>query len=260
MKTNFLPRNRRTSGRRRQLAFISVILVLALVGFSLFGKSLAWAFAPLWHSNLYVRTGLENLVGSLRTKDALIAENEALKEKLASDDELIISLRAIAESRNELLKSFGREPMHMLPGSVLVHPPETPYDILIVDAGDNLGIKPASLVYTPEGSEIGTVSDVFSKTSRVKLYSTAGERSDAVLERGGAAIVLVGRGGGNMSFTIARDIPVSVGDRVLSPRLESSLVGVVGDIEVTPTDSEKTVLVRSPINPNSQRFVLIENE
>jgi len=257
MKTNFLPRNRRRNSRR-ELIVVGIVLIVAIGAFSIFGNLLTGVFAPLWRSTLYTRTGLRNVVESLRSKDALMAENAALKDKLAADDELIVSLRALVSSRDELISKFGRIPAGSIPAGVLVHPPETPYDILIVDAGENVGVRQGSAVFTPEGMMIGLVSDVFSRTARVKLYSSAGERTDAVLERGQAAVTLVGRGGGAMSFTLPRDAAVVAGDRVLSPRLEAPLIGVVVDVEASPTDSFKTVLVRSPINPSDVGSILIE--
>jgi len=257
MKTNFLPRNRRRNSRR-ELVVVGAVLIVAIGAFSLFGNMLTGIFAPLWHSTFYAHTGISNIVGSLRSKDALIAENGALKEQLASDEELIVSLRSVASSRDELLRQFGRVPAGIIAAGVLVHPPETPYDILIADAGENLNVRQGSAVFTPEGALIGAVTDVFARTSRIKLYSSSSERTDAVLERGQAAVTLVGRGGGNMSFTLPRDSAVEAGDRVQSPRLEAPLVGVVEDVEVSPTDSQKTVFVRSPENPSDIRSILIE--
>jgi cell shape-determining protein MreC len=232
--------------------------VFGVLIFGYFGSQISNIFSPLWKSNTLVHRSVANVVTSLRGKDELIAENIALKEKLESYEELVISLRAIASSRDELIASFGREQVEGIPAAVLVRPPETPYDILIVDAGENLGVKPTSLVTTPEGLSIGTVAEVFSKTSRVKLYSTAGERTDAVLERGSESVTLVGRGGGNMEFTVPRDTPIEIGDRILLPHLATSLVAVVGHIEVKPTASFKNVIAKSPANPAYERYVIIE--
>jgi cell shape-determining protein MreC len=259
MKTNFLPRSRRR-GKRGELLLAALVLVLAAAFFSLFGSRLTGLFAPLWRSNFAIDLGIRNFFGSLRGKDALMNENNALKSELDAQNELIVSLRSIASSRDDLLASFGRVPAGAVPAGVLVHPPETPYDVLLIDAGDDLGVKQASLVYTSSGMLIGAVSQVFSKTSEVKLYSSAGERTDAVLERGNVPVTLVGRGGGNMEFTLPRDTSVEVGDRILSPRLEAPLMGVVGRVEVTPTDSVMSVLVASPYNPVRFLFVSVVHE
>ncbi len=237
---------------------VALIFVFGAFFFSYFGGFVSNVITPLWHSNMFLSNGVTNLFASLRSKDTLIAENSALKEKLASDEELIVSLRTIASTRDNLILSFGRSFQSGIPANVLVHPPETPYDIILVDAGESLGVRALSEVLTPEGSSIGIVSDVFSKSARVKLYSTSGVRSDAVLERGEVPITVTGRGGGGLEFTLPRDTVVMVGDRILTPGINASLMGMVGNIDVSPTDSFKTILVRSPINPSEIRHVIIK--
>ncbi|MDB5194159.1 MAG: Rod shape-determining protein MreC [Parcubacteria group bacterium] len=261
MKTNFLPKNsfrRKPRSRSREVLVVASVFVVGAFFFSYFGGYVSNVVGPLWHSNAFLSRGLTNLTASLRSKDALITENTNLKDQLASDEELIVSLRTIAASRDDLLSSFGRNAASGISANVLVHPPETPYDILVIDAGENLGVKLLSEVSTPEGSSIGSISDIFSKTARVKLYSTAGERTDAVLERGQVPVTLTGRGGGNLEFTLPRTIDVEIGDRIVTSTIDTALLGVVGSVDVTPTDSFKTVLVKSPINPSTLRHVLIK--
>jgi cell shape-determining protein MreC len=261
MKTNFLPRNnfRKRQSSRGKVAFtIALIFIIGAIFFSYFGPSLSPMLVPLWRSNSRISSGVTNLFTSLRSKDALIAENADLKEKLRSDEELIVSLRAIESSRNDLIESFGRSLQSGVPASVLVHPPVTPYDILLVDAGESLGVRTESEVTTPEGSSIGIITDVFSKTARVRLYSTSGIRTDAVLERGSVPVTLVGRGGGSMEFTLPRDTAVEIGDRIMTTSLAPVLMGIVGGVNVSPTDSFKTVMVRSSVNPSEIRHVIIK--
>lgn len=258
MKTNFLPRSkRRHASHGRVIVTVTLVFVCGALLLTYFGNTISSLLKPLWQSDTLLHRGVANAALSMRSKDELISENVELKEQLASYEELVISFRAIASSRDELLASFGRETVEGIPAAVLVRPPETPYDIFIIDAGDNLGIRPTSLVTTPQGVAIGTVTAVFSTTAHVKLYSTAGERTDAVLERGGESITLIGRGAGNLEFIVPRDTKVELGDRVVLPYLDAPLVAVVGDIEMNPTSSFKTVIAQNPANPSKQRFVLI---
>jgi cell shape-determining protein MreC len=261
MKMNFPLKNshRRDSRKRnKELIVVVFVFVAGALFFSYFGTYVSNILTPIWHSNSLFSRGLSNLTSSLRSKDALISENDALKKKLASDEELITTLRVSADSRDELLSVYGRNYPTSIPANVLVHPPETPYDILVVDAGENLGVKIGSILTTPEGSSIGTITEIFSRISRVKLYTTAGERTDAVLERGGIPVTLVGRGGGNLELTVPKDVEVRVGDRILTPALDASLVAIVGMVDTTPTGSFKTILARSPINLGVIWHVLIK--
>ena len=140
---------------------------------------------------------------------------------------------------------------------MLTRPPQSPYDLIITDAGEHEHVVIGSRVRLLEGSEIGVVSEVESHFSRVKLFSTSGEKTNAVLERSQIPVVLEGVGGGNFRISVPRDVAVVVGDRILSSALDASLLAVVADIKVTATDSFKEVLARSPANIFSIRFVSI---
>lgn len=258
MKTSFLPKNN-SQRLKWRIILVLAIFTLCAVFFSFFGGSLIQLASPVWRADTALHRGLRNAHLSLRSKDSLLLENEMLKERLAAADELVLSLRAIAVSRDELLMTYGRSAQAGTPAGVLVRPPKTPYDILIVDAGENAGAALGDRVSLPGGSLIGSVTDIFSRTARVKLFSTSGEKTPATLERGSVPVELLGRGGGNFTFTVPRDVSVQAGDRVISAQLATSLLAVVGEVEVTATDAFKTVYAISPANPASIRYVVIEN-
>ena len=141
--------------------------------------------------------------------------------------------------------------------AVLTRPPQTPYDVILIDVGSNASITSGSEVSLPEGPILGTVSEVFSKKAKVKLFSTSGEETNAILERGSVPVILVGRGGGNFKITLSRDITVEKGDRILSADVFSRLLAVVEDVSVNSTDSFKEILAKSPANLFSLRFVFV---
>lgn len=258
MKTNFPQRNRVNSSFKGRILYSVFVFVVAWIFFSYLGSGLFTLASPVWRSDTSIKRALQNGYLSLRSKDHLIRENETLKRDLQAQNELLLSLQSISSSRDELLLSYGREQIFYTPASVLVHPPKTPYDILVLDVGENGGVKLGSLVTEPGGTLLGTIVEVFSKTSKVRLYTTSGERTDALLERGSVPVELRGRGGGNFVLTVPREAPVEIGDRILSPHLDASLLAVVGDIETSPTDAFKTVYARAPSTPTSLTKVLIK--
>lgn len=255
MKTTYRPRN---SPESKRFSLVIGALVLSLLIFIFLRSYIVAAVAPLWRSENAVSTSFRNTVNMLRDKDALVRENEALKERLSSFDALLASYRTLESSRESLLQSFGRS--DALPGlaaGVLVHPPETPYDILIVDAGESEGVAEGDRVSLPEGGALGAVREALWQESKVALYSSGGEKTQAVLERGGHAVTLVGRGGGTFEVELPREVSVVAGDKVLMPGMRSELVGVVEEVSVEPTDSVQHVLVRGVGNIRSIRFVTI---
>lgn len=145
----------------------------------------------------------------------------------------------------------------MVVAAVLTHPPQTPYDIIIIDAGSDDSVTIDSEVSLPEGPILGVISEVFSKKAKVKLFSTAGEETSAVLERGSVPVILVGAGGGNFKLILPRDIKAEKGDRILSPGISPRLLAVIEEISVRPTDSFKEVLAKSLTNIFALRFVFV---
>ena len=90
----------------------------------------------------------------------------------------------------------------------------------------------------------------------VKRYQKA--KTNAVLERGLVPVILEGAGGGNFRLILQRDMAVEVGDKILSPGISPQILGIVGDVRLSPTDAFKEVLVRSPVNIFALTFVSVE--
>ena len=104
---------------------------------------------------------------------------------------------------------------------------------------------------------MGTVSEVFPKSAKVKLFSASGDETNAILERHNVPVTLIGAGGGNFRFELPRDMIVETGDRILSSDIAARHLATVGDVSVRPTDSFKEVLAKSPINIFALRFVFV---
>ena len=170
----------------------------------------------------------------------------------------VLSISKEQTQENILLELVGRkQKSNMVVAAVLTHPPQTPYDVIIIDAGSNESLAVGSEVSLPEGSILGIISEVFPKSARVKLFSAGGEETNAVLERNNVPVTLVGSGGGNFKLTLPRDIAIEKGDRILSPDITSRLLATVGEVSVRPTDSFKEVLAKGPTNIFALRFVFI---
>jgi cell shape-determining protein MreC len=258
MKTNYHLKSKNHNKPGRRIVLLLIFFVLGAGFFSFFGKYTIGLMEPVWRSQNVVVRGISNSFEWLRSKDSLIKENAYLREVVASRELELVALRAAADRELRLLEILGRtEGREGTLASVLVRPPETPYDVLIIDAGTNQGIVAGQQVILPEGTIIGVVSEAYRSSSRVILHSASGQKINAVLERNGAPIIMEGRGGGNFRITLPRDMAVEVGDRILSADISSSLLAVVGKVSLGPTDSFKEVLATSPANIFSLRFVLV---
>lgn len=258
MKANYLPRNRTGRLYLRRIFIIIAIFAAGAFFFRFFGAAVILAVSPVWKMENVVIRNLRNGIAFFNSQRTLVAENAALKEKLSSLEMEILSLSGRRNQEDVLLELAGRKrESGALIAAVLTRPPQTPYDIIIVDAGSDESIVVGSKVSLPEGPVLGVVSEVFPKQAKVKLFSGAGEKTDAILERGGVPVTLVGAGAGNFRLILPRDMAVEKGDRILFPGIDARLLAIVEETSVRPTDSFREVLARSPANIFVLRFVFI---
>jgi len=248
---NYLPKSRgRNSFKKPLLILVGVFAAGALIFFLASGVIVSVA-SPLWKGEHVALAKLSFVGDFFRTKNALINENERLKERLAAL-ELEVADRASSHSLNRHTETGG------IISTILARPPQTPYDTLVIDAGSNDSLGVGAVVFMAEGPVLGAVREVSASTAKVKLFSAPGEKTAALLERHNIPVTLEGVGGGNFKIVLPREAEVVAGDRVLSADILSHLLAVVGEVKMEPTDSFKEVLARSPINIFNIHFVVIQ--
>ncbi len=256
---NYLPRSRANRQRilySRAILFLVSLFLVGAVIFSFFNNFIINAVSPLWRAENGVSKTLGKAVDFFHTRGTLISENAQLRERISSLEVELSTLALIRDDQASLLNLLGRESGDAgITASILTRPPQSPYDLIIVDAGQQEEVVEGARVALPEGPEIGVVSQVFPSFSRVKLFSTPNEKTQAILERHEVPVELVGAGGGNFKIVVPRDTQVEVGDRILSTGLKATLLAVVADVSQEPTDSFKEVLAKGPANIFSVRFI-----
>jgi len=258
MKANYLPKSRLKHPYLKRVLLLVVIFVFGAITFSFFDTIIISAVSPVWKAENVIMQSLRNGVAFFSSQKALTRENTVLKMKLSSLETEILSLSNEREQKNRLLELMGRKlGPNMIAAAVLTHPPQTPYDTIIIDAGSDESITLGSEVFLPEGPILGTVSEVFSRKARVKLFSTNKEETSAVLEGGDVPVILIGIGGGNFKLTVPRDIKVEKGEKILSNSITPQLLAVVEEISSRSTDSFREVLARGPANIFVIRYVFV---
>lgn len=257
-KMKYLPRNRSKSTFVKPALFLVGIFIAGGFIFSFIDGVIISAVSPLWRTENIATAKLSSIGDFFRFRNSLLKENNMLKERVAQLELEVASSASVAGGENSIFSFFGRQPEpEGIVTTVLVSPPQSPYDTLVIDAGEDDGVIPGSSVFMPEGPILGVVSDVFSGSSKVRLYSAPGEKTRALLERHSIPITIEGAGGGNFRIIMPREVEVVAGDRILSADIFSHLLAVVGDIKMEPTDSFKEVLAKSPANIFGIHFLVI---
>lgn len=261
MKTNYLQNpTRRTSFIKRGAWTLAVLLIVFFAGDIL----LSFVFRMnAGVGGAIVRTtdrtsSLFGFIGSyFSTRNALETEIAALSDDLSLARLSVVREEDLARENTELraLLSRGPKGKHGILAEVLVRPPSSPYDTMIVDAGFSEGANVGDLVIA-DGFVVGEITRTTSHTSIVTLWSQSGNTFDVSVGTtfSGRA---EGEGGGDFYIRAPRDTHIQEGDIVRAPSLGNAIVGTVGVVVLDDTDPFAEIYVASPLNLRTIRFVEI---
>lgn len=254
-------RNRRRSGRFGYpiLFFAVLVIVMNFAAPNASRSFLRGVAVPFLRVRDSVSGALSGVFSYFRSKSSLADENARLAAVLQETRLKLLSSEAKAAEYEEIERVFGTAAgRNKLIVSVLMRPPRSPFDVLMLDAGSEDGLAEGAIVYAAGGIPIGTVSSLSKKSSEATLYSSPGRRTQAVIQGPRIATEAVGRGGGNFAIVLPRELKVEKGVAVLLPGNDNGILGYIDDIELDPIDTFQTILLRTPVNINSQTWVMVD--
>lgn len=252
---------------RRNKKFIVGIFLIALFFFAVIngpvrnfvvGLGVA-VFQPFLNFGNSVVNWADGSSYLLRGKETLLKENLVLKDKLAEMEAKFLAYE-ILEKENKELKEILSWPNKndFLAARVVSRPPISPYDILIINAGFEGGIKNGMQVWAYDNILIGYVFEVFADSSKIKLASFPGDETSAVLFSSNSQIIATGRGNGNFEIKIPKSIEVNAGEKVVTFGINPMLMGIIDKIEINPSDPFQKLYFRFPFNLQEIKYVAIK--
>lgn len=250
--------------RHKVFGAIIVLLLIAAVFagglFSWFAKPVFFIATPFLNAKNYLSFQLVELMALFDTKEDLAKENRALEEKIEKMKNKIL-FSELLKKENKDLKNLlaGNTKTDWLVSSVISRPPQSPYDILIIDSGRNDGVQTGSVVIF-DNVFIGKIEKASNSSSRVKLASFPEEEMNVMifsknLDADYQSAVAVGQGGGNFNITLPRDIEISAGNLIKTTGTNWFLLGIVEEVKKKPADAFQRILFRIPINIHNLNFV-----
>lgn len=254
--------NRQKSKLKKTIIWGVITLVLILiVRFAFPGalsNSVDSAAVPLWNADNKLGGLIHKSIMFFRSRNAIIEENRTLKETLHKQEADITYLDTLKKEYDSLMAMYGRSELQKrIIASVLVTPPETPYDILILDAGSRNEVAPGNVVMAEGNVALGKMSEVHEASGKAILFSSPGEKTKVFIERSTTSLSLIGRGGGSFEADVPQDTDIVVGDTLILSGLSFPMIGKVVEIDADVQSSFKKVLVRSAVNFSNIRFVEI---
>ena len=230
--------------------------------FAFFSGVSSFMFRPVLNSSNMVGQKASAVSAFFRSKDSFVTENETLQRDLDAMSARLANYNSILDENIKLREILGRkkEGSNMILGAILSKPNRSPYDTLLIDVGEKHGVKVGDLVLASGAIPVGRIAEVFSKSSKVVLFSTWGESNQVVISGKDVFIDAVGRGGGNFEMILSRELTLEKGTEILLPGSDPRVLGVVESAISDPRDAFNKVLVLSPVNIQELKFVQVETQ
>lgn len=222
-------------------ACLAVLVLIHLISPTALPRLFTAFVRPLWAAD-QGGTSIEQLRNVLAEQESNPAKDSALQKE--NDDLKVLLGRAGSP--------------HLLLAAILKKPPFSAYDTLILDVGEDYHVKNGQKVYALGNIPIGEIAEVIGNTSKVRLYSSAGEKFAVSIGSSSIEATAIGKSGGYFEVSLPRDTKIAVGDTVVAPTLTHSFVGTVEAVASDPSEPFSKMLFRQPVNIYELRWVLVD--
>lgn len=252
--------------KNQRKKYINVgLLILILIIFFFFRnpiyKAMSSTFSVIFRPVLVVSSGVGNkwsgVAAFFSLKSSITKENENLKMKLGAEEARLANYNSLFAENEHLKSILGRknEKTSLVLSAILSKPNQSAYDTLMIDVGAKQGIKEGNMVFALGNVPIGRINAVYPSSAKVILFSSPGEKTEAIVSIGNIFMTLVGRGGGNFEMILPRDATLPKGTEVVLPGITPYVVAVVQTIITDPRDAFQKALLISPVNIQELKFV-----
>ncbi len=244
---------------------------MALVLLFIFGAwwsgSATWGVAlakPFWFIGERITAGVSSLFAAYADKGRLVAENEALKNKLSDLEITLLRQDHLIAENESLRQSLGLPQLtsQKLVAQVINNPEHNSFDTFLIDTGsaynsaDHLAV--GDLVGLEGSLALGRIITIEPKVTKIKLFSAPGSELPIVLGPDAVPLKLIGRGLGNFVAEVPRGVKVNIHDQALFNNYSTNwLVAEVGAVERDEAETIQRVLLRIPVNLAQLNYVEI---
>jgi cell shape-determining protein MreC len=247
-----------------KIALCAVVLVILIYFRSGVWSGFSYTAEKIFHPVLVMGN---NIGGKLKSfgsyfvsKSYLYDQNQKLQAQVDFNNARNVNYDSVVADNANIKEILGRKDpkANMILSAILAKPNQSAYDTLVIDAGASEGVRAGDTVFALGDVPIGRVDTVYADSSKVVLFSNAGEKTQAVVSGKDIFLELTGRGGGNFEMIMPKDFTMQKGDQVLMPGINNYVLAIAQKIISDPRDPFTKALLTSPVNIQEQKFVEIE--
>jgi cell shape-determining protein MreC len=226
-----------------------LLLVLALIGiFYLLKNPVSSGFYAI--KSLFVPTAPIDSAMVTLSPNVLNAELSALRQENAELQQLVgkrmMTDDAALAAQNETV------------ASVLMRPPQTPFDSLVINAGSDEGIAVGDQVYAFTDFPIGQIAEVGSRTAVVRLFSAPGNRIEVLIGSTTTAVIAEGKGGGNFFLKLPKVTEIEKGDIVMRTYLPPEALSTIESVDSAQGEAYTYAYFKLPVNIHTIVYVIVK--
>ncbi len=144
--------------------------------------------------------------------------------------------------------------------TVLVRPPQSPYDAIVISAGASQGIEVGDIVYAFNGFPIGTIVLVDNTRSTAELFSAPGKKTEVFIGTSTTSAIAEGKGGGNFSLKLPKVTDIHAGDMVARRLIDIEVFSTIESVDAGAGEAYTYAYFKLPINLNSLTYVLVKKD
>lgn len=144
--------------------------------------------------------------------------------------------------------------------TVLIRPPQSPYDAIVISAGSAQGISTGDIVYAFNGFPIGTIVSVDKNLSTAQLFSAPGTKTEVYIGTSTLATIAEGKGGGNFYLKLPKVTDIHVGDMVARRLVDIEVFSSIESVEANEGEAYTYAFFKLPVNLNSLVYVLVKKD
>jgi cell shape-determining protein MreC len=249
--------DRDKKNKRAGYLFGSVFLMLVLFTpiYGIFFGFFQNYIVQTWKNEQDLYAGTNNFFQAFASKQIILEKNKQLQQEI--DRLHVDNLRTqyLADTLDSTL-FFDNE--NNILGAIIDYGSLGSYDHVMINRGQLQNVNIGDRVFIAENVLIGYISETYSATARVKLYSDDESRVNGILHPHNETLTAIGNGGGSFIIETPREIEVTAGDIFYSLAEPGNIIAIVKYVEFDARDPFKTVYLTYPINLKQHHIVEIK--
>ena len=201
---------------------------------------------PIFRASDAIAAGSHQFFSVFSDAATLVTRNEQLVNEnatLANENQALIQKMS---SISALLGSSDTS--HGVIAAVVARPPESPYDVIVLEKGSNAGVTKGMEAFGPGSVPLGIVQEVSADFSRVVLFSSPGVSTAGWVGQANVPVTLQGAGGGAMNASLSRSAGINEGDGVFVLGPGMLPIGVVTRVDSDTSSPSITLRIQPAIN------------